>query len=96
MVDAGLLLGDSLRDDDRLRLIHYTVTHPEGVPISVIWRDVFGRSGPVDPGDADYQFARRFYTGNPDYFDTSEQKGMTAVELKPALLDLFRHGRLRR
>lgn len=87
----GLLLGND-RDDDRIRLIRYIVDHPEGAPISQIWRDVFGRSGPVDPGDADYQFTRRFYTGNDQYFDTTDQNGMTVVEFRLCLLDLIREG----
>ena len=54
---AGLLLGNA-RDDDRLRLIKYAANHPEGVPLPKIVRDVFRKSGPVDPGDRDYQLAR--------------------------------------
>ena len=57
--EAGLLLGSD-RDDDRLRLIKYAANHPEGVPLPKIVRDVLGKTGPVDPGDRDYQLARRF------------------------------------
>lgn len=89
--DAGLLLGNA-RDDDRLRLIKYAANHPEGVPLPKIVRDVFGKTGPVDPGDRDYQLARRFYTGNSRYFQVNEINGMTAVESLIPLLDLIAQG----
>lgn len=89
--NKGILLGNH-RDDDRLRLIKYSVNHPEGAPIAQCWRDVFGRTGPVDPADSDYQLTRRFYTGNDEYFDTFEQNGQTSVEYRLSLLDLIREG----
>jgi hypothetical protein len=89
--DAGLLLGND-RDDDRLRLAKYALNHPEGVLLPQIVRDVFGKRGPVNPGDADYQLARRFYTANSDFFQTFEQNGMTAVESKLPLFDLIAQG----
>ena len=89
--EDGPLLGNH-RDDDRLRLIRYILHHPEGAPISQIWRDVFGKTGPADPGDSDYQFARRFYTENDEYFDTFDQNGMTQVEFTLSLMDLIGEG----
>lgn len=89
--EEGLLFGNS-RDDDRLRLMKYAANHPEGVPLSQIVRDVFGKMGPADPGDADYQLARRFYKGNSEFFQVFEQNGMTAVESKVHLLDLIGQG----
>jgi hypothetical protein len=86
-----LFLGNH-RDDDRLRLIRYAIDSPEGVPLSKVVRDVFGKTGPVRPGDPDYQFARRFYTENPKYFDTKKQNGMTAVEPRLPLIDLITEG----
>ena len=89
--EAGLLL-DSDRDDDRLRLIRYVLNHPERTLFAEIWRDVFGNSGPVDPSDPDYQLVRRFFTHHPEYFETSNQNGMTAVESSLDLLDLISQG----
>lgn len=89
--DAGLLLGND-RDDDRLRLAKYVLHHPEGVPLPQIVRDVFGKTGPVNPGDSDYQLARRFYTTNSRFFQTFEQNGMTAVESTLPLFDLIAQG----
>lgn len=85
--EAGLLLGND-RDDDRLRFAKYAANHPEGVPLPKIVRDVFGKTGPVNPGDPDYQLARRFYTTNSRFFQTTEINGMTAVESLIPLLDL--------
>ncbi len=89
--EAGLLLGNS-RDDDRLRLAKYAANHPEGVPLPKIVRDVFGKTGPVNPADSDYQLARRFYTTNSRFFQISEINGMTAVESLIPLLDLIAQG----
>ena len=89
--EVGLLLGND-RDDDRLRLIKYAANHPEGVPLPKIVRDVFGKTGPVDPGDRDYQLARRFYTTNSRFFQINEINGMTAVESLIPLLDLIAQG----
>lgn len=89
--EAGLLLGND-RDDDRLRLIKYAANHPEGVPLPKVVRDVFGKTGPVDPGDRDYQLARRFYTTNSRFFQVNEINGMTAVESLIPLLDLIAQG----
>ena len=89
--DAGLLLGNA-RDDDRLRLIKYAANHPEGVPLPKIVRDVFGKTGPVNPADSDYQLARRFYTANSRFFQVNEINGMTAVESLIPLLDLIAQG----
>jgi hypothetical protein len=89
--EAGLLLGNA-RDDDRLRLAKYAANHPEGVPLPKIVRDVFGKTGPVNPADSDYQLARRFYTANSRFFQVFEQNGMTAVESRIPLLDLIAQG----
>lgn len=89
--EAGLLLGNA-RDDDRLRLAKYAANHPEGVPLPKIVRDVFGKTGPVNPGDSDYQLARRFYTTNSRFFQTTEINGMTAVESLIPFLDLIAQG----
>ena len=70
--DAGLLVGTD-RDADRLRLIKHALNHPEGALLPEIWRDVFGRTGPVDPADRDYQFIRRFYTANPSLFQLTDK-----------------------
>lgn len=88
---AGLLTGGS-RDDARLRLIRYTLNHPESVPLARIWRHVFGHNGPADPSDPDYQLARRFYTTHEEYFRVSPQNGRTAVEFDLSLLDLISLG----
>jgi hypothetical protein len=89
--EAGLLL-DSDRDDDRLRLIRYVLDRPESALFAEIWRDVFGKTGPVDPSDPDYQLVRRFYTHHPEFFEVSTQNGMTAVESSLNLFDLISQG----
>jgi hypothetical protein len=91
-VENTPLLRGGRRDDDRVRLMRYCVNHPEGVPLPKIVRDVFGKTGAVQPADKDYQFARRFYTENPDYFDTDIQNGMTAVRPALAVIDLITEG----
>lgn len=89
--DTPLFVGGS-RDPDRVRLIKYTLEHPEGVPLPKVVRDVFGKKGPVNAGDRDYQLARRFYTENEDYFDTYPQNGQTTVAPHLRLLDLISEG----
>lgn len=89
--DTPLFVGGS-RDPDRARLIKYVLEHPEGVPFPKIVRDVFGKKGPVDAGDRDYQLTRRFYTENGEYFDTYPQNGQTTVAPHLQLLDLISEG----
>lgn len=90
-IESELLTGHEDRDRDRVRLLRYLVSNPSGVILSQIVRDVFDKSGGVT-ADSDYQFTRRFFTSNDEYFKIYEQNGMTAVEFRISLLDLISEG----
>lgn len=66
------------RAADKDRLYQYVRSMPDGAPIRKVVSDVFGDG--VDPGDADYQLARRFYNRYPEFFKTDSRGVLTWVE----------------
>lgn len=88
---APLITNRDRRVEDKERLIKYVLNSPHATPLTGIVSDVFDLDNPTG-SDRDYQFARRFYTDHPDYFDVSERNGMTAVTYHPEFVDLISQG----
>jgi hypothetical protein len=83
-----------VRSDDKESLAKYIFTASYRVPLIKIVRDVFGydNTDSIDGSNKDYQFARRFYTNNSDYFSVTKQNGKSAVTYTPEFIDLISQG----
>jgi hypothetical protein len=66
------------REVSKTRLFKYVRRAPEGTPLSKVVGDVFGQDA-VDSAGADYQLARRFFSGS-DLFKIARRDGNLWVE----------------
>ena len=66
------------REAAKWRLFEYVRHEAAGVPLAKVVGDVFG--GDADPGDRDYQLARRFFARHSEFFKTDSRGGLTWVE----------------
>ena len=66
------------REAAKWRLAGYVRYEAAGVPLAKVVSDVFGDD--CDPGDRDYQLARRFFARHSEFFKTDSRGGLTWVE----------------
>ena len=75
----------SRRAGEKWRLFEYVRRAPEGTPLVKIAGDVFGAD--VEPGDADYQLARRFFERHSEFFKIDRRGGLVWVEPRLGLFE---------